>query len=188
MFALRSAALGLMLGVSTTSLGDVMTDAVVKRYPVEGTTMTAVLRSLSERSPLVERTGQRHYGVTRVAFEQSATFQEIPDGCELLSNDIDLKLEVVLPEWVDRDRAKPQLVRLWDKLEEDITQHEQRHVEIAQESHAEMREKLDRYITADTCDALRERVRSDLKTMIEEHRRRQLAFDEATLANRPNSP
>ena len=184
MFAFRSTALVLMLGVSTTSLGEVMMDATVTRYPVEGTTMTAVLRSLSERSPLVERTGQRHYGVTRVAFEQSATFQEIPDGCELLSNDIELKIEVMLPEWVDRERAGPQLVRLWDRLEEDIVRHEARHVEIAQESHAEMREKLDRPIIAETCDALRERVRSDLREMIEEHRRRQIAFDEATVARR----
>lgn len=172
-----AATLTLALSVSF-ALAAVSLDATVDTYEVSGTTFPQIMRSLQENAPYIERTKRRHYGVTRLSFTQEATFQEARDGCELLSNDIGLKVEMVLPEWIDRDRAADGVAARWDRLSESIAAHEERHVAIAQDYLRRMRRELDRAMTAPTCERLRAMIRTRMEALIEQHRAAQEGFDE----------
>ena len=176
-FAITSIALAAVAAVPL-AFATVALDATVDTYEVRGTTFNAIMRSLNENAPFIERTQRRHYGVTRISFTQEATFQETRAGCELLSNDIDLRIEMMLPEWVDRDDAPEAVAVKWDRLSESIARHEEQHVAIAQEYLRRMRNELDRAMTAPSCPELRVRIRDRMEALVEAHRAAQEAFDE----------
>ena len=166
--------------VATLALADVSLTAVVETYEVQGSTFEEVLASLDRNAPLIARTGQRHYGVTRISFSQSATFQQALGECELLSNDIRLEIEMVLPEWPGAAKADPLVAARWTALSETIAAHEERHAEIAQDYLARMRAELDQPRTAEDCPTLKSEMNRRMDALVEEHRAAQEGFDEET--------
>lgn len=155
---------------------------VVETYDVRGTTYAQIIASLNKNAPYVERTKRRHYGVTEIAFRQNATYQTTPDGCELLGNEIDLELTMLLPVWLDRERATPAVAKRWDALRADIEAHEERHAQIARDYLARMRRQLDRPAVAEDCETLLSELRTRTDAMMGEHRDAQDAFDALTLS------
>lgn len=152
-------------------------EATVETYPVTGSTYRELLASMRENGPVAERTGRRHFGVTRIAWSQSWEYQRARGRCELLGTDIDLKLTIVLPEWTDREGATARTLERWERLYDDIVQHEERHAAIAREYLAKLRAETDRPVSAPDCPALEAGVKASSRAILRQHRNAQRAFD-----------
>ena len=162
------------LGTAATAIAQ---EATVRTYPVTGTTYAELIASMRENGPFVERTGQRHYGITETGFRQEWSYQQAQGRCELLDARTELELTIVLPEWVDREGASASTRRRWDRIRKDIAQHERQHAEIAREYLAKLRAETDRPVSAPTCAALEAGLRARSQIIIDRHREAQAAFD-----------
>ena len=135
------------------------------------------MRSIESVGPLADRTGRRHPGVTKVGFGPSWTVRPRSNGCDLVATKVDLRLRIVLPRWLGRDRAPAALRQRWDSLRDDVEQHERQHAAIARRWHATMLDELNQPRSARSCPALNAAMEARAKRLIERHRREQLALD-----------
>ena len=170
-------ALALAVLLAVPAAGAAAQEASVRTYPVMGSTYAELIASMRANSPFVERTRRRHFGITEIGFRQEWSYQSTQSRCELLEAETVLELTIVLPEWADREGASEATVRRYQALYDDIVAHEERHAAIAREYLAKLREETDRPVTAPTCAALEAGLRARSATIIERHRRAQLAFD-----------
>lgn len=149
----------------------------VETYEVTGSSYAELIASMRANAPFVERTGQRHYGVTQVGFRPSWTFQPLRSGCELVSAKVDLELTVILPRWPGRALAPEALRGRWDELRADIEAHERLHSDMAETYHQRMVRALDRPRTAASCDRLNAVLTDEARRILERHRRAQRGID-----------
>ena len=149
----------------------------VETYEVYGSTFNELLASLAANGPLVERTGQRHFGVTEIGFRPSWTFKPLANGCQIVQAKVGIELTITLPRWGDRATADPDLRRRWDELRSDIVAHENAHAEIALDYLERMRAALNRPTRASNCDTLHATLTGRAQDLVERHRNAQRAFD-----------
>ena len=149
----------------------------IETYDVRGSTYAELIASMRRNAPFVERTGQRHYGVTEVGFSPSWTFQPLSRGCELVSARVDLRLTMVLPRWVGRETADPALFARWTRLRDDIERHERLHADVALDYHRRLLDALDRPRTEATCERLNAVLTDEARVLVERHRNAQRAID-----------
>ena len=171
---LRLHALVLALAFSPTARA---ADATIRTYEVSGNTFRELLRSMRENGPFVERTGQRHYGVTETEFRQEWDYQRANGRCELLAARTELDLTIVLPEWADREGASPPTIRRWDRLRGDIERHEEQHAAIARDFLRKLEAETDRPVSAPTCAALEAGLKARSEAIMKRHRDAQAELD-----------
>ena len=146
-------------------------------FSIGGTTAAEIDRNMARLGPISSITGRRHPGVTKIKFNGTATFVAIGNSCRIGRAKVLLSTKLVLPRWINRRKAGSELALIWDTLSADIKRHEQRHAEIAR-NHAHALEKsIVALPAAQSCDALRGKVKvlSD-RTMVA-HDRDQQRFD-----------
>ena len=166
----------LILAVLTPG-GAAAQEATIRTYPVTGSTFRELLASMRENGPFVERTGRTHFGITETSLGWTGSYQRTRAGCELLDVDVRLDLTIVLPEWTDRAGASARTIERWERLYDDIVQHEERHAEIAREYVGKLRDEIDRSVTATSCPALEAGLMARSKIVIDRHRNAQRTFD-----------
>ena len=95
-------------------------------------------------------------------------FVEAENSCQVSSDDIVLKLNVLLPTWVDQERANPAVREVWNNYFQQLKAHEDGHRKIAADA-AERISKLTHGATAPgPCKALERTLNDAAKQIVEE--------------------
>ncbi|WP_275791106.1 DUF922 domain-containing Zn-dependent protease [Pararhizobium gei] len=152
-------------------------------FSIGGRTAEELDKALSENGPMMNSTGSRHPGATKIKFGGTVTYVKHGERCAVGSAKVTLNTRLILPRWKNRRKAGRDLALVWDTLASDIKRHEERHAEIAR-NHARQLEKdfLGLKPEAD-CERMQARVARLSETAIEAHDRDQARFDRTEAAN-----
>lgn len=158
----------------------------ISYFSIGGKTATDLDRELQRRGPLLNSTGSRHPGATRIRFGGDVTYVQEGGRCKIGNARVTVTTKILLPKWKNRGRASANLALLWDTLAADIRRHEERHAEIARTHAREMERALLALPSASTCASLQERVSRISADKVESHDRDQARFDRVEAANFEN--
>lgn len=105
-------------------------------YEVQGRTLQSLREELRAKGPMGQD-GRHLAGLTAVELEWEAAYEQLPDGCRVVSHRVELDITTTLPRWLQRSSAPIALRRRWDRAATAIAEHEAGHREIAvQSAHA----------------------------------------------------
>lgn len=177
----------LIAGFSTILPATVPAETVINKtityFSVGGRTAEELDKALSSHGPMMNSTGTRHPGATKIKFGGTVTYVKRGERCAVGSAKVTLSTKLILPRWKNRKKANKDLALVWDTLSRDIKRHEERHAEIAR-NHARKLEKdfLALKPEAD-CERMQARVARLSETAIEKHDRDQARFDRTEAVN-----
>lgn len=168
---------------TTPALADTVINKSITYFSVGGRTAEELDKALSEHGPMMNSTGTRHPGATKIKFGGTVTYVKHGERCAVGNAKVTLSTKLILPRWANRRKANRDLALVWDTLASDIKRHEERHAEIAR-NHARKLEKdfLALKPEAD-CERMQARVARLSETAIQDHDRDQARFDRMEAAN-----
>lgn len=168
---------------SSSAQADTVVNKSITYFSVGGRTAEELDKALSQHGPMMNSTGSRHPGATKIRFGGTVTYVKHGNRCAVGSAKVTLSTRLILPRWKNRRKANPDLGLVWDTLASDIKRHEERHAEIAR-NHARKLEKdfLSLRPEAD-CERMQARVARLSETAIQAHDRDQARFDKMEAAN-----
>ncbi len=177
----------LFLSIVATNMTPALADTVINKsityFSVGGRTAGELDKALSEHGPMMNSTGTRHPGATKIKFGGTVTYVKHGERCAVGSAKVTLSTKLILPRWKNRHKANRDLALVWDTLASDIKRHEERHAEIAR-NHARKLEKDFMALKPEAdCERMQARVARLSETAIQDHDRDQARFDRMEAAN-----
>lgn len=176
---------GLMLS-STGLHAETIVHKSISYFSIGGKTAGDLDRELQKRGPLLNSTGARHPGATRIRFGGDVTYVQGDGRCKVGNARVTVTTKIFLPRWKHRSSAGHNLALLWDTLSADIRRHEERHAEIARTHARDMEKALLALPPARTCALLQQKVSEISTARVESHDRDQARFDRIEAANFEN--
>lgn len=146
-------------------------------FSVGGRTFEELQFELQSRGPKVKSTGLRHAGATRMEFNTRIKYGETAKRCKVVSANVSVKAQVILPRWTQRRRAAADVRLFWDTLASDIKRHEESHVVIARTHAREMEMAISGIRPQSSCDAVAAEVKRVTQRIMAKHDRAQDEFD-----------
>lgn len=184
-FRFLSAALAALLVVSTAAPAgaELRFSKSFSYFSVGGTTAAELDGALSREGPLMKSTGARHPGATRIKFGGSVTYVSRGGKCAVGKAVVTLNTRIILPRWVNRKRANPDLALVWDTLSADIKRHEERHAEIARNYARTLESTLQNLRPQTDCTEMQALVARESEKAVAEHDKDQARFDRSEAIN-----
>ena len=173
-YAAAVSALSFMLGAEQAR-ADVKLDITYSSYQLRGLNKD-VLHDDLHRVAKRDRDGIID-GELAVDWHWNFRFAKMENSCRVSSDQIILKLEILLPTWVDETRADPALRTAWNAYFEQLKAHEDGHKRIAVDA-AERISKLAHDVTAPgSCMALHQSLNRAANQIVEDADKAQNQFD-----------
>lgn len=159
---------------------------VLRKYEyfvLNGRTAADLDRELYRRGPLLQKTGQRHPGMTRMRFTNRIKYGSDGSSCRVMGADIVVHAHVYLPRWKQRRTAKPDLAMVWDTLSADIKRHEESHISIARTAAGDMERRIKALSWRSDCPTLKADIDATTAKMMMQHDLAQIQFDRVEAKN-----
>jgi len=145
-------------------------------YRVSGDSISSLNQQLALHGPTIPGQGKA-LAAADISFDPTVLLESGGYGCRVARVDFQVNAEVTLPEWLQKDRASPELAALWDAFSEEALEHELVHVRIAEE-HAVKMERTIRRLADPDCSKLEAQIREVIDRVAQEHAEAQDKFDE----------
>ena len=146
-----------------------------ERYPVEGSTVSEISRSLRAQAQQTRGFSGYHTSTLRYTYR----LQDSGGRCRFT----DVRIEVVshtrVPEWRRPSDAPAELVAQWDAFVTALDDHERSHQQIAFDIAGQLARRL-RELTEMSCSQLRSEGDREASRLMALHRERQRQFDADT--------
>lgn len=152
-------------------------------FDISGLTGAELERELSKYGPMLDETGVRHPGATKIRLGGSVDYQKTGGKCRVLDATVTLETHLTLPRWINRSKADRDTVLIWDTLSSDIKRHEERHAEIARQHARKLEKALEALHPQRTCKLMEARVDTTSKSIIDKHAADQERFDRVEAAS-----
>lgn len=165
------------IAASVTLAGAASVSRTYSYFSIGGSTLEDIEQELARRGPLLDSTGQRHPGATRMEFTSKVTYGDQNGTCRVVGANVAVKAKVFLPRWRKRGSADRELRLIWDTLSADIKRHEESHVIIAKNHARELEDTLKALPRQRDCARMAERVKAQTARILEKHDREQARFD-----------
>lgn len=146
-------------------------------FTIGGTTLEEIENELKRRGPQVDGKGARHPGATRMQFTTRVGYGERNGRCSVVSAEVSVAANMILPRWNKRAQAGQETRFVWDTLSADIRRHEESHVVIARNHAREMEEELKKIRNERGCAAAQEKAAATSARILAAHDRAQDEFD-----------
>lgn len=177
----------LTFGIAMTSIPPSQADTIINKsvtyFSIGGRTAEELDKALSQNGPMMNSTGSRHPGATRIKFGGSVTYVKHGNKCAVGKASVTLNTKLILPRWKNRGRANRDLGLVWDTLSSDIKRHEERHAEIARNAARKLEKDFLALRPEADCERMQARVSRLSETAIAAHDRAQANFDKREAAN-----
>lgn len=145
-------------------------------YQVTGTTEKTIERQLSLRGPHIPGKG-RALAAAKISIEQRVQVAEAPGWCRVAGAKINIRADVTLPKWKERNSASPELRRKWDIFAAYAKAHEDVHIRIAEQYAAELERRLEAIPVQSDCKTVSKIVSAVSKDVVDRMNEVQDQFD-----------
>ena len=152
-------------------------------FTLNGRTAADLDRELYRRGPVLQKTGQRHPGMTKMRFESKIKYGSDGKTCRLVDASIIVHARVYLPRWKQRRTAPADLAIIWDTLSADIKRHEESHISIARTAAGNMERQIKALPWRSDCAVLRNDISTLTTRLMKEHDLAQVQFDKVEALN-----
>ncbi|PSH66085.1 MULTISPECIES: DUF922 domain-containing Zn-dependent protease [Phyllobacterium] len=152
-------------------------------FSLNGRTAADLDRELYRRGPLLQKTGQRHPGMTRMRLTNRIKYGSDGSSCRVVEASITVHAQVYLPRWKQRRTAKPDLAMVWDTLSSDIKRHEESHISIARTAAGDMERRLKALPWRSDCPTLKADIDALTVKLMLQHDLAQVQFDRVEAKN-----
>jgi len=149
--------------------GKVYTDQTITYYDISGLTSHTLRRQMEKNGPRSKALGARRYALTQWQIYPRVEYLDTPYGCEVGNVEIDLSIEYIYPNWVNRDNAHPQVIRRWDGFYRALLEYEEIHAQNGMEAARELAERLLHMFARRTCEGLENEVNSRIVQILQEY-------------------
>lgn len=169
--------LAALLLMAAPAWADVVRTVSTEYYEVDGTTPQAIVASLKSSSPVNE--GSTIYQAnTRTDIRTTYNIEQRGDRCRIKNVVVHLRLIYLYPKLkhsVDFETRK-----WWKKFSRELEKHERIHGDISTKAAYKLSDTLERIPPGD-CSGFKSRVKAQLRRIIDEMKRDQVAYDKLTL-------
>lgn len=148
-----------------------------RRHPVDGTTARELRGSLGREGRRIE--GETAPAWTDWRVDVGYDYRREGGRCRVTSPDVEVRVTVHLPRWVDSADASPELRRRWRRDLRAMERHEEGHVRLARRAGRRVHGAL-AGLPAGRCGRLRARADSAAAAVLEEARAEQRRYDDVT--------
>lgn len=177
MRAIAAILLALSLAAWSSPAHAVTVSKTYSYFTVSGSTLAEIDAEFTRRGPVVAGSSHGHPGATRLEFNTRVGYREQGGRCRVVSAQVDVDAEIILPRWRP-DRSASQETRVtWSVLSADIKRHEESHVMIARNHAREMKEEILDLGWFRGCAQAERKVREVTERHLEAHERAQERFD-----------
>lgn len=152
-------------------------------FTLNGRTAADLDREMVRRGPVLQKTGARHPGMTRMRFDSKIKFGSNGSSCRVVDADIVVHANVYLPRWKQRRTAKRDLALVWDTLSADIKRHEESHIVIARTAAGDMERQIKALPSRRDCTAMRADTNALTAKLLKQHDAAQVQFDRVETVN-----
>jgi predicted secreted Zn-dependent protease len=159
---------------------------VLRKYDyfmLNGRTAADLDRELYRRGPVLQKTGQRHPGMTKMRFESRIKYGSDGKNCRVVDADITVHATVYLPRWKQRRTAQADLAIIWDTLSADIRRHEESHIGIARTAAGDMERAIKGLSWRNDCARLKTDIDGLTAKLMKQHDLKQIQFDRVEAVN-----
>ncbi|MEM0961445.1 MAG: DUF922 domain-containing protein [Bacteroidota bacterium] len=119
-------------------------------YAVSGTDEQSILRDMVANGPTADD-GRNFFGVTETGFDLLYRSTESNGTCALTDVTVMLEVTITLPEWIPSGPVTPELESDWRQFRQALSDHEDTHREIAEETAVNLHRRLSD-LRRPTCD------------------------------------
>lgn len=178
----------LLLSLSTllvlvATAGATVVERSYSYFTIGGSTLAEIEEELNQRGPMVSTTDRRHPGATRMQFATRVGYGEQNGRCGVLSADVTLRANMILPRWRVARNSDTETRIIWDTLAADIRRHEEAHVVIARNYAREMERAILAVQGERDCQAAEARVNRVREEVMRRHDEEQARFDRIEAIN-----
>ena len=152
-------------------------------FALNGRTAADLDRELYRRGPVLQKTGQRHPGMTKMRFTNRIKYGSDGKSCRVVDANIVVHAHVYLPRWIQRRTAKPDLALIWDTLSSDIKRHEESHIVIARTAAGDMERAIKALPWRSDCTVLKADIDGLTAKLMRKHDLAQIQFDRVEAVN-----
>lgn len=154
---------------------DVKLDVTHSSYRLRGLSREAIHQDLhrvakKDRQGLID-------GELADAWSWNFQFAATENSCRVISDEIVLKLNILLPAWEDEARAEPALRSVWSTYFRELKAHEDSHKKIAVDAATEISKLTHGAIAQGSCTALRQSLDDTARQIVDNAERAQDQFD-----------
>jgi predicted secreted Zn-dependent protease len=143
-------------------------------YPVEGSSLRALLTSLRERGP----SDGHGTWAANTAWVFRWSYKPVSGAeCRVGSASVELALTYTYPQWTAPVDASPAVVAAWEGYLARVELHEHGHRDIAEAAAADLVKALEALPAQSSCDALAATARSTAGQILTRHADDQRAYD-----------
>ena len=147
-------------------------------YPVTGTTLSEVRQSIRRNRPWKDRF--EHDAMTNWRVKWEFTTGPTATGCQCRSFRTQTTIVVSMPGWITSTNASDTARQLWRQYVTALGRHEAGHAELALAAAAELHKRIQGLSEAPDCRTLEKQIGDLCQSVIEDHRKRDRAYDEKT--------
>jgi predicted secreted Zn-dependent protease len=162
---------------------ETITSKTFAYFSIGGKTAADLDEELARRGPMMQHSGARHPGATKIKWGGSVTYVRKGERCAVGEAKVTLSTQIILPRWKNRKRAEPSLALIWDTLAGDIKRHEERHAEIARQHARRLEKSLLRLRPESDCERMQARVDRTTADAVSAHDADQARFDRVESKN-----
>ena len=149
----------------------------LKTYPVEGTTLSRMRQSIRENGPPMHyRKTARAKASSRLDWE--LRHESVEDGCRVAAFKVVVTQGLLMPQWGNREYARPEVGEKWDAFYADLLRHENTHLANALDAANELARRMRSMGSFPDCASLRAEIARQRQRVMDDYRRNDQEFDD----------
>ncbi len=173
-YAAAFSALAFVLGAGEAR-ADVKLDVTYSTYQLRGLSKKAIHQDLhrvaqKDADGLIE-------GELRDDWHWNFRFVAAENSCRISSDEIILRLNILLPAWEDQARANSALRSVWDSYFRELKAHEDSHIKIAVDAAEQISKMVHGATAAGSCAALEQTLDLAARQIVDSSEKAQDRFD-----------
>ena len=150
-------------------------------YAIEGDDIETLRKEMSEKGPVDSRTKKKMWAYTKWNVSWSIAFNEQASFCRLKRTDVSVKILYILPRWVNRDPADPELVKKWDVYFDKLMEHERQHAKHGKDAAKNIIKTFKGMPKMRKCSSIRRSAAKAAAEIIDFYAKRDIIFDKETM-------
>jgi predicted secreted Zn-dependent protease len=151
--------------------------SAIKFYPVYGNSPQTLHNSMKANGPFNEIVQKTVYAEIEWRIQWKFEYVREPGRCRIGRFVVMLPTTITMPQWMDEDKAPPEMRALWPRVLARIRTHEDGHKAIGAEGANVLARRLKSLPAYGDCAALNAEIRREGERIISEYTTANMAFD-----------